>query len=204
MFLPAFYIHFIHVLPSSLSYISMISVSILFLFFFFLLLVLQLLHHSFNLLLTLPCALLYFCLLYQFFFPNSSSTHFFILYLYTFFFLSFLFFLVLLYFLLSSHSSLLILPTYSFCFASSTCSYSSPILFFRPVGWGCRIHRLLLCWGEDHPSMSVLDMTLNNLKVRFHWCWGFGECKIPLHCHCSQVHSGPEWLHLIGSYLWVK
>ncbi len=25
-----------------------------------------------------------------------------------------------------------------------------------------------------------------------------------LYCHCSQFHSGPEWLHLIGSYLWVK
>ena len=42
---------------------------------------------------------------------------------------------------------------------------------FCPVGWGRRIHRL--------------DMTLNNLMVRFQQCWSFGECGVPLHCHCS-------------------
>ena len=26
----------------------------------------------------------------------------------------------------------------------------------------------------------------------------------PLHYHRSHVHSGPEWLHLIESYQWVK
>ena len=41
-----------------------------------------------------------------------------------------------------------------------------------PVGWGCRIHRLHLCWGV-HPQISVLDMTLNNLMMKFQWCWGF-------------------------------
>ena len=40
---------------------------------------------------------------------------------------------------------------------------------------------------------SVLDMTLNNLMVRFQQCWSFGECGVPLHCHRSQVHTGPEW-----------
>ena len=30
-----------------------------------------------------------------------------------------------------------------------------------PVGWGCRIHRLLLCRGVRPPPTSVLDMTLN-------------------------------------------
>ena len=37
-----------------------------------------------------------------------------------------------------------------------------------PVGWGCRIHRLLLC-REVRPlsSTSVLDMILNSLMVRF-------------------------------------
>ena len=44
-----------------------------------------------------------------------------------------------------------------------------------------------------HPPISVLDMTLNNLMVRFQWCWAFGEYRAPLHCHCSQVHSGPAW-----------
>ena len=63
-----------------------------------------------------------------------------------------------------------------------------------PVGWGCRIHRLLLCRGvRPPPPTGVLDMTLNNLMVRFQKCWSFGECRVPLHCHRSQVHSGPEW-----------
>ena len=61
-----------------------------------------------------------------------------------------------------------------------------------PIGWGCRIHRLLLCRGVKPLPMSVLDMTLN-LMVRFQWCWSFGECGALVHCHCSQVHSGPEW-----------
>ena len=30
---------------------------------------------------------------------------------------------------------------------------------------------------------------------------GFG---VPLYCHHSQVDSGPEWKHMIGSFLWVK
>ena len=38
-----------------------------------------------------------------------------------------------------------------------------------PVGWGCRIHQLLLCRGVRPPphQTSVLNMTLNNLMVRF-------------------------------------
>ena len=68
----------------------------------------------------------------------------------------------------------------------------SPIVVC-PVGWDCRIHRLLLCRGVTPPPTSVLDMTLNNLMVRFQQCWSFGECGVPLHCHCSQVHSGSEW-----------
>ena len=63
-----------------------------------------------------------------------------------------------------------------------------------PVSWGCRIHWLPLCRGVwPPPPTSVLDMTLNNLMVRFQQCWNFGECGVPLHCHCSQVLSGPEW-----------
>ena len=45
---------------------------------------------------------------------------------------------------------------------------------YCPVGWGCRIHRLILCRGVRQPPMSVLVMTLNNLKV------SFGECRAPL------------------------
>ena len=31
--------------------------------------------------------------------------------------------------------------------------------------------------------------------------WGM---QVPLCCHRYLVHSGPEWEHLIESYLWVK
>ena len=57
--------------------------------------------------------------------------------------------------------------------------------------------------GED-PTTIVLDMILNDLMVRVQYCWNFGECRAPLYCHCSGVHSGPEWQHLIVSYPWVK
>ena len=57
---------------------------------------------------------------------------------------------------------------------------------------GRRIHWLHLCWGVRPPT-SVLDMTLNNMLVRFQWCWSFGECGVPLYCQCSPVHSGPLW-----------
>ena len=73
--------------------------------------------------------------------------------------------------------------------------HKNPVLYRYdcPVGWGCRIHWLHLCRGIRSTLTSVLDMTLNNLMVRFQQCWSFGECGVPLHCHCSQVHSGPEW-----------
>ena len=35
------------------------------------------------------------------------------------------------------------------------------------------------------PLTSVLDMTLNNLMVKFQWCWGFGICGAPHHWHSS-------------------
>ena len=41
------------------------------------------------------------------------------------------------------------------------------------------------------------------LMVRFQF-WRFGECGAPLHHHCSLVHTGPEWLYLLWSHLWVK
>ena len=62
-----------------------------------------------------------------------------------------------------------------------------------PVGWAFRIHRLHLCRKLRPTPTSVLDMTWNNLIVRFQWRWGFGECGAGRHCHCFQVHSGPEW-----------
>ena len=33
-------------------------------------------------------------------------------------------------------------------------------------------------------------MILNNLMVRFRYCWSFGECRLHLYCHRSQIHSG--------------
>ena len=38
--------------------------------------------------------------------------------------------------------------------------------------------------------MSVLDMRLNHLMVKLQ-PWIFGECGVPLHCNCSQVHADP-------------
>ena len=73
-----------------------------------------------------------------------------------------------------------------------------------PVGWSCRIHRLHLRRGVRPHPVRVLKMTLNNLMVRFQWCWGFGECGVPLNYHCSQVHPRLAWQHLIGPYLLVK
>ena len=68
------------------------------------------------------------------------------------------------------------------------------VLMLNWIIWNKTVHQLYLCRGvRPPPPMSVLDMTLINLMVRFHWCWGFGQCGALLHCHCSQVHSGPEW-----------
>ena len=39
----------------------------------------------------------------------------------------------------------------------------------------------------------MTNQTKPSLMVRFQWCWSFGESGVLLHCHCSQVHSGPEW-----------
>ena len=43
------------------------------------------------------------------------------------------------------------------------------------------------------PPTSVLEMILNNLEVRLQYCWSFGECRVALYCHHSQVHYGLEW-----------
>ena len=92
-------------------------------------------------------------------------------------------------------------------------------IYIGPVTWDCRINRLHLCregnlpqwvswwlsWLELHntPTASLqkgrtsltsfLDMTLNNLMLMLQWYWSFGECRVPLHCNRSQVHSGLEW-----------
>ena len=62
-----------------------------------------------------------------------------------------------------------------------------------PVSWRFRIHWLHLCRRvrPSTPAMSVLDMTQNDLIMRFN-SWSFGECEVSLHCHYSLVHSGPK------------
>ena len=72
------------------------------------------------------------------------------------------------------------------------------------VSWGCKICQLHHCGRERLPQMSVLHMASNNLMVRLQWCWSFVDCGKSLYCDCSQVDTGLEWYHLIGSYLWIK
>ena len=68
-----------------------------------------------------------------------------------------------------------------------------------PVQHECQTAQLKILVGAkptanwcSRPYPRSTNMTLNNLRLRFQKCWDFGECRIPLHCHCSQVHSGPE------------
>ena len=61
-----------------------------------------------------------------------------------------------------------------------------------PLNLGCRIHRLHFFRRVRAPSTSVLHMTLNHLMARL-LPKRFGECGVPLHCHCSQIYSDPEW-----------
>ena len=49
------------------------------------------------------------------------------------------------------------------------------------------LQRLICHKTQTTNPASILDMTLNCLMVRFQ-PWRFGECWVPLHCHCSQVH----------------
>ena len=42
------------------------------------------------------------------------------------------------------------------------------------------------CPGYEINNLSVLDMTLTIVMLEF------GECRVPLYCYCSQVHSSPE------------
>ena len=50
---------------------------------------------------------------------------------------------------------------------------------------------------REDPPKSVLVMTLNNLMVRFQWCWGFEE----LRCTPSlPLLLGPLWPGMVASY----
>ena len=73
-------------------------------------------------------------------------------------------------------------------------------LRFCPVAWGCRIHRQHLCRRvKTHPT-SVLDMMINNVIAKLQSISRIGECRVPLHCHRTQVYSG----QLRASYLYIK
>ena len=41
------------------------------------------------------------------------------------------------------------------------------------------------------PPTSILDMIVNNLMVKL-LSWSSRECRVPLCCHYSQVHSDPK------------
>ena len=40
--------------------------------------------------------------------------------------------------------------------------------------------------------MGALNMTLNYVMVRLQ-PWSFGEGRVALHCHYSQIHFDEEW-----------
>ena len=48
------------------------------------------------------------------------------------------------------------------------------------IGWGCTIHQQQVSWEVRPPANKCPNMTLNNLMVRFRWCWSFGEYGVPL------------------------
>ena len=56
-----------------------------------------------------------------------------------------------------------------------------------PVGWGCRIYWIHLCWGVRLPP--------SNECPRYDIKQSDGEIHVmlELHCHDSQAHSLPEW-----------
>ena len=41
-------------------------------------------------------------------------------------------------------------------------------------------------------NISVQEITLKNLLIRYK-PWRFGECGVPLHYYCFEVHTGSVW-----------
>ena len=64
---------------------------------------------------------------------------------------------------------------------------------FAPVGWNCRIYRLLLYKGGKTSPTSVLDHDTNQSEGEAPVMLELGECRVPLHFRRTQVHSGSEW-----------
>ena len=68
---------------------------------------------------------------------------------------------------------------------------------FSPVGWGCRIHWPHHCRGVRLPHNECRRYAIKQSD---------GEVPVILGLwgmRRSQGHFDPEWLHLIGPYLWV-
>ena len=69
-----------------------------------------------------------------------------------------------------------------------------------------RLPSRLGLWNTPTAPLNTneyLNMILNNLMGKFQWCWSFGECGALLLWHLTKDHSGPDWEHLTGPYLWV-
>ena len=60
---------------------------------------------------------------------------------------------------------------------------------------GCRTHRLHLCREFRHLSLGVLNMILNNLKVRLQYCSSFGKCEysIAIAPRSTLAWNGRAW-----------
>ena len=73
-------------------------------------------------------------------------------------------------------------------------SSAERLFWFCPVSWGCRIHRLLLCRGvTPHPPNECPGYDTKQSNGEDPVMLELEECRVPLHCHRSQVHSVAEW-----------
>ena len=63
------------------------------------------------------------------------------------------------------------------------------------VAWGCRICWQHLCRLIRTPANNKFPgcHTKLHLIIRLQF-WSFEESGVPIHCHYSQTHYGPDWL----------
>ena len=74
-------------------------------------------------------------------------------------------------------------------------------IFFMSYRWGFEYANSISLQRAKNPKRGFLGMTL-----KYMWWWGSSSgvslmCGVIIHCHYSQLHSGPEWLYVLGSYL---
>ena len=96
----------------------------------------------------------------------------------------------------------IIVSSFSYNLDYNVQNYRFSLSYNCLVVWGCRRHRLHLCRGVSPPPTK--ESPGYDTKASDGKTWSFGKHGVPFHCHYSQVHSAPEWLHLLGSYSWVK